>query len=65
MPKTLDFCISDNSVNRLGFRILTSGIHTENFEKNPVAMLAHNHETLPLGNGAILQKKLMASSPAH
>lgn len=39
----IDFTISDETVNRYGYRILTSGIDTARFEANPVAYF--NHDT--------------------
>lgn len=39
MPKT--FIVSDESVNRYGGRILTSGIDTSEFERNPIGFYNH------------------------
>ncbi|MDR2423372.1 MAG: HK97 family phage prohead protease [Prevotellaceae bacterium] len=39
----IDFTISDETVNRYGYRILTAGIDTARFEANPVAYF--NHDT--------------------
>ena len=43
MPKKLDkrFILTDNSVNRYGFRVLTSGLNLSNFKKNPVILWMH------------------------
>lgn len=57
MASEFDFCINDNSVNRYGFRILTEGIQTENFLKNPVCLLSHDGETLSIGKWKNLRKE--------
>jgi len=41
--------ITDDSVNRYGFRVLTAGIRLENYRKNPVLLFGHNTESLPIG----------------
>jgi hypothetical protein len=46
---TLDFIINDESINRYGYRILTSGIRTGNFEKNPVCLIQHQNSYLSVG----------------
>ncbi len=43
------FKISDESVNTFGFRVLTSGINTGEFAKNPVMLYLHNGQLLPIG----------------
>jgi len=35
------FIVSDESINSYGFRVLTAGIRTDNFEKNPVGYFNH------------------------
>lgn len=37
-----EFLISDESVNRYGFRVLTSGIRLDNFLQNPLMLYEHN-----------------------
>jgi hypothetical protein len=43
------FVIHDESVNTLGFRMLTSGADLTEFRKNPVMLLNHNDWSLPIG----------------
>ena len=57
MATELDFQISDNTLNRLGFRIFTEGIRTESFEKNPVALYDHNGSELAIGKWKNLTKE--------
>lgn len=55
--KKYKFLISDESVNSYGFRVLTEGIDTSLFEKNPIALWMHKRpwgwdkerEPLPIG----------------
>lgn len=57
------FILSDESVNRYGFRVLTSGIRLENFRKNPVMFYNHDRSQLPIGkwtNIKVKDGKLMA-----
>lgn len=69
--KTFTFVISDESLNSYGFRVLTDGIDTSLFEKNPIALWVHsrpygwdkNREPLPIGKWVNLRrdgKKLIA-----
>lgn len=58
------FLVSDESVNDLGFRVLTSGIDLTRFEKNPVMLYGHirNNEVsgeplLPIGTWKNLRKE--------
>jgi HK97 family phage prohead protease len=46
MPK---FILSDESVNKYGFRVLTSGIQLDAFMNNPVMFYNHDRENLPIG----------------
>ena len=57
MASELDFCINDNSLNRYRFRILTEGIATDNFLKNPVCLLEHNGDILSVGKWKNLRKE--------
>ncbi|MEG1762753.1 MAG: HK97 family phage prohead protease [Bacteroidales bacterium] len=50
------FLISDESINSYGTRILSSGIHTDNYEKNPIILWNHTRgwsdkedQILPIG----------------
>jgi hypothetical protein len=71
MAKTFTFVLSDESLNSYGFRVLTDGIDTTLFEKNPIALWVHarsygwdkNREPLPIGKWVNLRrdgKKLIA-----
>lgn len=60
MPK---FILSDESVNRYGFRVLTKGIKLDNFKANPVMFYNHDRSQLPIGkwiNIEVKGDKLMA-----
>lgn len=69
--KTFSFVISDESLNSYGFRVLSDGIDTSLFDKNPIALWVHsrsygydkNREPLPIGKWVNLRrdgKKLIA-----
>lgn len=45
MAKKFTFIVTDESVNNYGFRILTDGIDTTQFEKNPVGYFMHDRKT--------------------
>lgn len=71
MAKIFTFVLSDESLNSYGFRVLTDGIDTTLFEKNPIALWVHaraygwdkNREPLPIGKWVNLRrdgKKLIA-----
>ncbi len=45
----LDFVITDESVNRYGYRILVDGINTDGFLKNPVCCVQHNTYDVSVG----------------
>lgn len=49
------FIISDESVNRYGYRILSRGMSTISFEKNPVVFYNHGTYNLPIGKGKDLR----------
>lgn len=44
-PKT--FVVSDESINSYGFRVLTAGIKTDNFKRNPIMLF--NHDSMSWG----------------
>ena len=52
------FIISDESVNRYGYRILSRGMSTASFEKNPVVFYNHGTFSLPIGKGKNLQHEV-------
>lgn len=41
MQKKTTMTVSDETVNRHGYRVLTSGIDIEGFKKNPVMLYNH------------------------
>jgi len=49
------FIISDERVNRYGYRILSKGMSTSSFEKNPVIFYNHDTFSLPIGKGKDLR----------
>ncbi|MCX8149223.1 MAG: HK97 family phage prohead protease [Thermaurantimonas sp.] len=53
---TLEFVLTDETVNRYGYRILVDGIDTSNFEKNPVCLLNHDTQAVSLGKWRDLKK---------
>lgn len=56
--------ITDDSVNRYGFRVLTAGIRIENYLKNPVLLFGHNTESLPIGRLEDIRMELNGSMTA-
>lgn len=48
-PLEHDFVITDESVNRYGWRLLVAGIDTDGFLKNPVCCVQHNTWLIPVG----------------
>ncbi len=55
------FIISDERVNRYGYRILSTGMNTTSFEKNPVVFYNHDTYSLPIGKGKDLRHELDGS----
>lgn len=55
------FTISDERVNRHGYRILSAGMNTSFFEKNPVVFYNHDTISLPIGKGRDLRHELDGS----
>lgn len=55
------FIISDESINRYGYRILSRGMSTTSFEKNPVVFYNHGTYNLPIGKGKDLRHELDGS----
>lgn len=52
--KTYPFIVSTDAVNAYGYRILTAGIDTEQYMRNPVVLYMHNrNEYKPNGNEVI------------
>lgn len=41
--------ITDDSVNRYGYRVVTAGIRLDNYRKNPVLLFGHDTNGLPIG----------------
>jgi HK97 family phage prohead protease len=44
-----EIVLSDETLNRYGYRVLTRGIQLEAFLRNPVMFYNHNRSTLPIG----------------
>jgi phage head maturation protease len=53
----MNFIISDESLNRYKYRVLTDGIDLSEFEANPVAFLNHNTDMLSIGKWSNLKKE--------
>ncbi len=47
--KTYPFVVLDETTLTSGFRVLTAGVDTAQFEKNPVALYLHNDWSMPIG----------------
>ncbi|MEI6898552.1 MAG: HK97 family phage prohead protease [Bacteroidota bacterium] len=56
MASVHEFIASDNQVNRYGFRVLTEGIRTENYMKNPVVLAYHDDCILAVGKAIAISK---------
>lgn len=50
------FVLSDETINSYGFKVLTGGIDTREFEKNPVMLLEHDRRSL-IGRWTNLRKE--------
>lgn len=50
------FVVSDESVNSYGFAVLTAGIDTSRFEKNPVMYYMHDREKGVVGRWENIRK---------
>ena len=48
-PRTFRFCFSDGNVDRIGDTINPAGWDLHDFEKNPVALWAHDSSSPPIG----------------
>lgn len=56
MASQLDLVISNNKVNRFGFRVLTEGIRTENYMTNPVVLAYHEERLVSVAKAIALTK---------
>ena len=59
------FIVSDETINSYGFSVLTAGIDTAHFEKNPVMYYMHNRESGIIGRWENIRKdgaKLLADA---
>jgi HK97 family phage prohead protease len=56
MASEISYVMSDESINRYGFRVLTTGIDLTAFAKNPVALAIHDGKALPVGLWKDVQK---------
>lgn len=54
-PKT--FVLLDGSVTTYGFRVLTDGVDTSQFERNPVMFYNHEDQSLPIGTWSNIRKE--------
>jgi hypothetical protein len=64
------FCLSDESINDRGYRVLTAGINLDRFKKNPIMLWMHrrddgwnSYQVLPIGrweNIRIEENRLLA-----
>lgn len=54
-PKT--FVLLDGSVTTYGFRVLTDGVDTSQFERNPVMFYNHEEQSLPIGTWSNIRKE--------
>lgn len=61
--RTANFVMNAQAVDRYGDIVVTAGIDTTEFEKNPVALLFHNSRTWPVGTWSDLQKVLSGRPP--
>jgi len=57
------FVMSTQSVDRMGDIVVTGGIDTQEFLRNPVALLAHNSAGWPIGQWASFAKVLNRAPP--
>lgn len=58
----MTFILSDETINRFGFRVLTSGIDLSGYKKNPVILFNHNGNMMSVGkmtNLRVEDKKLL------
>lgn len=61
----MKFILSDESINKYGFRVLSAGIDLTEFKKNPVMFYNHNRMSLPVGkwnNISLIDGKLVAEA---
>ncbi len=54
--KSITFVLSDESVNSYGFVVLTDGIDTSAFERNPVMLYMHNRDGNVIGRWENIRK---------
>lgn len=54
--KSMTFVLSDESVNSYGFVVLTDGIDTSAFERNPVMLYMHNRDGNVIGRWENIRK---------
>lgn len=53
----IPFQLLDDSVTTYGFRVLTSGVDTSQFERNPVMLYDHDDWKMPIGKWANTRKE--------
>lgn len=54
--RTLEFCITTDSVDRHGDTVSAKGWQTAAYEKNPVVLFAHDYDSLPVGKSVGVTK---------
>src|SRR5437764_12951891 len=57
------FVMSTQGVDRMGDIVVTQGLDTKQFERNPIALLSHDSSSWPIGRWANLAKVLHGSPP--
>lgn len=61
--RTARFVMNSQAVDRYGDVVVTAGIDTAEFEKNPVALLFHSSRSWPVGTWSDLEKVLSGRPP--
>ena len=56
-PTATTFVLSDETVNSYGFVVLTEGIDTTAFERNPVMLYMHNRDGNVIGRWDNIRKE--------
>lgn len=61
--RSAKFVMSAQSPDRMGDIVITRGIDVKNFQKNPVALFAHQSRAFPIGNWKNITKVLHDAPP--
>lgn len=62
--RSADFVMSSESIDRMGDIVRTHGIDIRSFQRNPVALFAHESRSWPIGTWTNVTK-FLRDSPAH